>query len=245
MKKEIGLVLILFVILTCINSYAARPLSTEDTGTVDAGHLEIELGYEFSKMDSKEHTLSFVSTFGILQNLDASIEAPYLFIKNKNEDDENGFGDLEMGVKLRLLEEKGNIPSLALKFKIKTDTGDESKRIGSDNVDYQINSILSKNFTKNTLHLNIGYTFIGEISSDDVFNYSFALENPVNDKLNLVGELSAETTFEGGFDDNPFEVLLGFNYALPDISVIDAGISIGLSNASPDYKITSGITIGF
>jgi len=243
MKK---IILILFVVLTCSSLYAARPLSTEDTGTVDAGHLEIELGYEFSKMDSKEHTLSFVSTFGILQNLDASIEIPYLFIKNKNEDDENGFGDLEMGIKLRLLKEKGSIPSLALKFKIKTDTGDESKELGSDDIDYQINSILSKNFTKNTtLHLNIGYTFIGESSSDDVFNYSFALENFVNDKLNLVGELSGETTFEGGFDDNPFEVLLGFNYALTDISVIDAGISIGLSDASPDYKITTGITIGF
>lgn len=96
--------------------------------------------------------------------------------------------------------------------------------------------------------MNFGYAFKGEPEGedvDDVFSYKFAIEYPLDENFNLVGEIVGDTTFEGSFDDNSCEGLLGFNYAFNNIITYDFGIGFQISQASPDYKVTAGITTTF
>lgn len=140
---------------------------------------------------------------------------------------------------------KGNfIPSLALSFSIKTETGDAEKGLGTSEVDYGVNGIMSKRIAELTLHLNIGYAFVGEPGKDN-FSYGWAMECPINENLNIVTEISGETDYNGDFDDNPCNGLVGLNYALNKVTTFDLGVRFEISDASPDYSIVVGLTLGF
>jgi len=237
-----------FAIINPLIAFAARPLSTSDAGTVDEKHLEIESGFEYVKQRDEEYNLSFVLTYGIAQNLDLAAEVPYQFIDLSESVNVDGIGDIKVTGKVHLLDELEKIPALALTLSIKTKTGDKDRGLGSGELDYILNGVASKGIGKCITHLNIGYTFVGEPEGenlDDIFSYSFAIEYPMNENLNVVGEVTGETTFDGDFNDNPCSGLVGLNYAINEMISFDFGVGFQISEASPDYRIVTGLTRGF
>ncbi|GAG00741.1 unnamed protein product, partial [marine sediment metagenome] len=215
--------------------------------TVEKQHLETECGFEYVNTADNECNWSTVLKCGLLENWDIGIEFPYQFIDVTEGSDVDGIGDMVVSSKYRFLDETQGFPALSLSFAIKTDTGNEDKGLGSGDLDYTITAILTKELNKIVGHLNLGYIYVGapEGQDDDVFSYALALEYPVDDRLNFVGELSGETNFEGDFDDNPFAALVGFNYAFSDAATFDFGAAWQISEASPDYKLVTGLTLGF
>ena len=251
MRKVLNLVLFLVIVLLVVVpsiAYGARPLATDDAGTVEKGHLEVEAGFEYVKETDKENNLSFVLKYGVLEDLDLGMEIPYNFIDFKESVDVDGIGDIIFSTKYHLSDETENLPALALSYNIKTKIGDKDKSLGSGEIDHSLNAIFTKEIADFTTHINFGYTFVGEPEGeepDDIFSYSFALEYAINESLNIVGEVVGETTFEGNFDENPCNGLLGFNYALNETVVFDFGVGFEMSKASPDYQVTAGLTFGF
>ena len=251
MQKALNLMPFSFIVLLMIIpsvAYGARPLSTDDAGTVEKGHMEIESGFEYVKQTDKENNLSLVLKYGVFNKLDLGIEIPYKFINFKESANLDGIGDIVFSTKYHLVDETENLPAFALSYSIKTKTGDKDKSLGSGEIDHSLKAIFTKEIADSTTHVNFGYTFVGEPKGedlDDIFSYSFALEYPFNDNFNIVGEIVGETTFERNFDDNPCNGLLGFNYALNETVVFDFGILFEISKASPDYQIRTGLTFGF
>lgn len=242
------LILILCLMLFPSIVFAARPLSTGDAGTVGRMHFEIESGFEYADATDNEFTWATALTYGLLEKLDIAIEIPYRYINNC--DDEDGLGDITFSSKYHFLEESESLPAMAISFKLKTKTGNDDKNLGTGEMDYSATAILTKELNniighKIIAHLNLGYTYTDK-SHDDIFSYGVALEYPFNNRLNLVGELTGETAnFEGDFDDNPLAVLMGFNYAFSELLRFDFGMGVGISEASPDYTITTGLTLSF
>jgi len=251
MKKILSIALFLIIAFTTIIphiAYAARPLSTDDAGVVDAGHMEIESGFEYINQNDEENNLSLVMKCGLVKNLDIGLEIPYKFIDVAQGGDVDGIGDMIITTKYHFLDETPNLPALALSFNVKTESGNSDKGLGSGEVDYSLNGIITKGINKFISHLNIGYTFVGDPTGenlDNIFSYSVALEYPLNERLNLVGEVIGETTFDRDFDDNPFSGLAGLNYGFNDTVSYDFGVGFKISEASPDYTITTGLTFGF
>lgn len=243
--------LILFLIIALITSsitYAARPLSTDDAGTVEERHIEIESGFEYVKQADEEYNLSFVLKYGLIKNSDLGIEIPYKFIDFIESANVGGIGDIKFTTKYRFLDEIKNLPVLALSLSIKTKTGNKEKSLGSGELDYGLNGIVTKEIGKFTTHLNLGYTFVGEPEGEevnDIFSYGLAMEYPLNESLNIVGEVTGETTLDGDFNGNPCSGLLGLNYALSEMIAFDFGVGFEISDASPDYRIITGLTLGF
>ena len=240
--------LTLFLLAFCSPALAARPLSTDDAGTVEKGHLEVESGFEYADKSDDEYNWAASFKCGLGERWDMGMEIPYQYIEVSESDDVDGLSDISFSSKYRFLDEAEGFPALALSFSIKTKSGSEDKGLGTGEIDYAINTILTKELNKIIGHLNLGYTYVGTPkgqSHDDVFSYSLALEYPFNDRLNIVGELSGETNFEGDFDDNPFVGLLGLNYAFSDIATFDFGVGWQISKASPDFTIVTGLTLGF
>lgn len=156
--------------------------------------------------------------------------------------------DIVLSSKLRILNEAEDSPALAFSFSIKTKTGNEDKGLGTGELDYTFNLIFSKELGKIINHLKLGYTDVGKPegqSDNDLFLYAGALEYPLTNRLHLVGELSGETNFAGDFDNHPFAILAGFNYAFSDMGIFDFGVSWGISKASADYTVTSGLTLAY
>jgi len=226
--------------------FAARPLATDDAGTVEKGAFEGEFGVEYVKASDNETNLSVVIKTGILDNLDLGVEIPYLFIDSKEESDTDGLSDVCICMKLNILNEHSVFPDTALTFNYKSDSGNDRKALGTGRPGFDLTAVFSKSFDPLTCHLNIGYSFRKDFDNEDnkdAFTYGFAVEYPLNDTINLVGEITGETELEGEFNDNSCGALIGFNYAFNDMVTFDLGVATAISRAEPDLKVTAGVTI--
>ena len=238
-----------FSLLIPSSTFAARPLTTEDTGTVEKGEFQLETGFDFAREDNhdKEFAPSITLTYGLLSRMDLGIGSGYLFVHPaEGKKKENGFADTELKAKYRLMDEKGWTPSFAVMGKVKIPTASESKDLGSGKTDFNMIAIFQKNLSKRlTLYLNLGYTFIGEHRANNEFNYSIAGQFVLSDKWALVGEIVGVNNFNGRKGDDPLSALLGTQYLITNKLVWDVGVELGMSKAAPDFRITTGLTLLF
>jgi hypothetical protein len=247
--KISNLILLIFLIsLFSTSVFAARPLTTDDTGTVEKGKFQLEPGFDFTRQDNHDRELnpSMTLTYGLFERMDVGIGSGYLFVHPAEGKKENGLADTELKVKYRLMDEKDWIPSFAVTGELKIPTASESKGLGSGKTDFGINVIFTKNLSKRwVFHINAGYTFIGEHGANNEFNYSVAGEFIISDKWALVGEIVGVNNFNGRKGDDPFSGLLGTYYLITDSIIWDGGVQIGMNKAAPDFRLTTGLTILF
>jgi cobalt/nickel transport protein len=229
-------------------THAARPLTTDDTWTVEKGEFQLEMGVDATRQDNhdREYSPSSTLTYGLLERMDVGIGSGYLFVDPKEDKKEKGFSDTELKVKYRPIDEKGWRPAFALTGMLKIPTAKESKGLGSGKTDFGINAILTKNFGERlALHLNLGHTFIGEHHVDNELNYSLAAQFILKKKWILVGELVGINNFNRRHGDDPLSGLIGTYYLITDKIICDAGWEIGMNKAAPDFRFTTGLTLLF
>jgi hypothetical protein len=230
------------------SAFAARPLTTDDAGTVEKGKFQMETGFDFTRQDNhdREYTPSLTLTYGLLDSMDLDIGSGYIFSHPKKDKKENGITDTELKLKYRWIDEKDWRPGFAMAGILKCPTASEPKGLGSGKTDFSINTIVTKNLSKRlVLHLNLGYTFIGEHGVNNEFNYSAAAQFILSDKWALVGEIVGVNNFNGRKGDDPISGLLGTYYLISDSLVWDAGVEIGMNKAAPDFRLTTGLTVLF
>ncbi len=223
------LVNILGILLFASPCFAARPLSTDDAGTVDRETFETEVGHDFAKyQDAGESQLIGVSLkHGLTEKFDFCVGVPYEI------EPEEGLGGTEVGVKFALLKEKENVPGASLTF---------SSGFGAS--EYALNGILTRGIWQLVVHLNLGYEATGEVGEKGVTTYSGAIELPLGEKLVLVGEIVGEADAYSDTKD-PLEGLLGGNLGVLEALSFDLGVGIGFNDVSSEWRTTAGLTYGF
>jgi len=246
----------LFIYLLCsLNTlvYAGienRPINTDDAYTLDKGAITAALGVVFTKEnnDDAETDLTIDLGYGITDRLEVTVNIPIAFTNPKDASTENGLSDISIRPEFLFITEGESRPAVSFATTFKTESGNKDKGLGSGETDYSLSLQFSKDFSPFAYHFNMGFTFVGEAPGenlDDVLFYNLAIEYNVNDQLDLMGELIGETNSDPSSDDEPFEFLLGFIYSPSDKIALDFGIGAGLTDASPDFRITSGLTYGF
>jgi len=246
--QKVLFLILLPVFLFSTSAFAARPLTTDDTGTVERGKFQLETGFDFARQENHDRELSpsMTLSYGLFERMDMGIGSGYLFVHPAEGNNENGFGDTEVKIKYRLMDEKDWLPSFAVSGKVKIPTASESKGLGSGKTDFGINLIFTKNLSKRwVFHINAEYTFIGEHGMNNEFNYSVAGQFIISDKWALVGEIVGVNNFNGRRGDDPLSGLLGTYYLITDNMVCDAGVEIGINKAAPDFRLTTGLTLFF
>ncbi len=230
-------------------AFAARPLTTDDAGTVEKGTFQVEGGFDFVRQDNhdKEYAPSLMLTYGLFERMDIGVGSAYLFVDPAEGNKVNGFSDTPLKVKYRFLDQKDWIPSFAVSGTLKIPTASRSKGLGSGKVDFNINNIFQWNLSKRwQLYANLGYTFIGEHQVNNEFNYSIAGQFILSDKWALVGEVFGLNNFNGNKRDDPISGLVGIQYILlTNKLVLDAGMQMGMNKAAPDFRFTTGVTFFF
>jgi len=248
-KRLMFIVILIFcVVLFSGNAFAARPLTTDDAGTVEKGKFQVETGFDFNRQDNydKEYFPSLTLTYGLFERMDIGVGSAYLFVNPVEGKKVNGFSDTPLKVKYRFLDQKDWIPSFAVSGTLIMPTASKSKGLGSGKVDFNINNIFQWNLSKRwQLYANLGYTFIGEHQVNNEFNYSIAGQFVLSDKWALVGEVFGLNNFNGNKRDDPISGLVGIQYMLSDNFVLDAGMEIGMNKAAPDFRFTNGVTFFF
>jgi hypothetical protein len=236
------------LMLSISPALAARPLATDDAWTVGKDKFQLETGFDFARQDNHDREIrpSLTVSYGLLERMDAGIGSACFFVRPKEGENENGFGDTDLKLKYRLLDEKNWTPAFAVTGKLKIPTASESKGLGSGKTDFGINTIVTKNLSKKwVLHLNLGYTFIGEHGVNNEFNYSAAAQFILSEKWVVVGEIVGVNNFNGRKGDDLISGLLGANYLISENIIWDAGVEIGMSKAAPNFRLTTGLTVCF
>lgn len=228
-----------------------RPLKTEDSGTTPRGKPALELNMEMPNRESNdiEHALCSVFNYGLNDRLDAGFEIPFVRINPVDGDSEKGLGDIVLRMKYRLIDESNSGPSLLVKPTFKIPTGDEDKGLGSGKSDAGILLVLSKSFGNFVTYLNTGYNML-DLPKDKFWNdntvfLGLGFSQSVNAKFTLLGELTYEPNFNSKRSDDPFDVVWGVAYNLNATTTLDVALRSGLTDASQDYSVISGVTLNF
>jgi hypothetical protein len=109
--------------------------------------------------------------------------------------------------------------------------------------------IATKEFLPVTVHLNVGYMFVGNPPGqtlDNVISYALAFEyGTVLPAIVLVGELAGETNRNPAVGDNPLTLLMGVMYRMNRRVSWDSSLTVGLTSPSPDYGASLGVSYTF
>lgn len=232
-------------------AFAGRPLVTEDAGTVEKGFLELELAFDHFRDENrdKNYAPSAQLAYGLTERAEVAVASGYIFKNIHEGGQEDGWGDTIGYLKYRLWEEGKGYPAFALKPQVKIPTANEDKGLGSGRTDYGLTAVFTKCFEAlhlhpANLHFNLGYTFIGEKGATDELNLNLAGEYQVMKGLVAVGEIQSTQNFNSNRRDDPASILLGLQVQAGK-AMVDAGLSLGLNSAAPDYVFTIGATIKF
>jgi len=240
---------------------AFRPfLETDSAVPLEKGTSLLESGFKYERYSSpsaNNYHLSVELTFGLLTNLEFEVELPYVILKTDTIDN-SGLGDVNLKWKLGLLKAREAVPlSLAAQLVVKLPTCNEGRlldnranRTCTGETDVGFVGLASKEFASVTVHLNLGYFFIGDPSGIDlknVFRYSLAIQDHsiLPAAITPMIELAGETQRKPSVNSDPISVLVGVGFDIGRGILLDAALGIGVTRASPDYSATVGMAYHF
>lgn len=238
-----------FLLLAASNSFAYRPLTTEDAGVAGKGVAQAEVSWDSLKWknDDLEQVFMLVPIYGVTENLELSIEIPYLYHRPVSAPSEEGTGDINIVAKYLLV--PGGTENLAFTVKgvVKMDNGDYDKGLGSGDKDYSILAVLSETIGQLTGHVQIGYTTTGDKKDKrlDVTLYGAALDCALSEFIHILAEVTAERHPDRLENENPLIALTGITYKVSDSLSVDAAYRWGLNDSVRYTSTTLGASITF
>lgn len=226
-----------------------RPDQTESAVTVGAGRLQIETGFLY-QYDNNNGLIredlvynSSLLRLGLLNNMELRLGFELGESRLKNANNEHGITDnfwapVTLGLKTEITEQKGLLPEMAiLTTFILNDLGDESFSGMYTGFDFRLAAAhqVSDNFG---LGYNLGAEWSGGAPAPMYF-YSVAAGLSLTPSLAYFiepyGYISPAGTPEHMLDT-------GVTWLILDNLQFDLGGGIGLSEAAPDYFISTGLS---
>lgn len=237
------------------SAFAAHPLITDDTGTQGRGSYSLELNGQIGEdsgtgIRETESELATIFSAGVAENVDLVLGLPYQHLRvsgSGSVDEASGLGDLSLELKWRFYEKDGF--SLALKPGLTLPSGDDDKGLGNGRPSWSATLIASQELQPVTLHLNLGYTHKefahGEGQRRDILAASLAAVVPVAEKVQLVGNIGAESNGDAGNGTWPVFALAGAIWNVRENLDLDCGIKVGLNDDEEDVTALAGMVVRF
>lgn len=261
-----ALLLAFFTAFAADSAPAQQPFITDDTDVTERGQFHFEFSNSFDLLQPesfpslKQNTASFELAYGLLKNVEVSIEAPLLTIFNSGDTNPRtvfGVGDTNLSVKYNFLPERegSRLPALTVSGSIELPTGDTARGLGSGVADYSINGVVQKTLAeRTTLRLNGGIIFSGNTvngaigirnARGTVLTGGASIVRTFTDRLALGAEVAGAQTRNFDLSRGQLQAQLGGNYALRENLTLDFGLTAGRYSASPRLGAQLGVSIDF
>lgn len=277
--KRLSAILFLIVAFALSAFTQQRPLLTEDVNTTPEGAVEFSAGVDFLQNDKfplagLKGDLTRVGDVrvrvgfapnvefeveGVLQNFlainSASSRSPIPL--NLDGNSSNDAGDFILSTKIKLRSETRSLPALGFKFGFQLPNTDQSRGIGTNQINVFGKVIAQKKFgsrsARGTARFNaFGNLGIGILTAplerfaqNDVLLYGLAGIYRATDNVNIVGEVNGRAnTRKGGAPlgtESVGQIRVGTQIRASGLRFDSAAI-FGLTRFSPRTGITFGVT---
>lgn len=263
-SPRVSLILALLFFLF-VPALAQQPFVTDDADVTPKGRFYFEFSNEFDWLQReslpslKQNTADIELDYGLFENFEVGIAAPFLTIINQAGTTPRrvtGIGDLNISLKYNFLRERENSrrPALAIGLNLELPTGDAERQLGSGLADFYVNGILQESLTSRTkLRFNGGVFFSGNESAGalgiksrgTVLTGGSSLVRQFSPKLQPGIELTGAMSKNLALGKRQLQALIGGNYQVSQNISFDFAVLGGKYAASPRAGVQLGFSVDF
>lgn len=213
---------------------AAPPYRTDDPEPTDYQHFEL---YAHSTgVNVSGETSGFAPglevDYGVLPNTQLSIIAPLAFDRASGTPFHFGYGDTEIGLKFRVIDQDANgwRPAVAVFPTVDIPTGDSRRGLGTGGARMFQPVWLQKDIGDWTINTGGGYSIKSGFGNKNDWFVGLLVQRKITDQLKIGAEIFHQTALEvGGKESTGFNV--GAIYDFTDDYHLVASVGRGLQNA--------------
>lgn len=208
-------------------------------------YLEVEMGWQSLKAKSTDrhrHSVPYLLKYAFTERIGVLIGGEAAVVEDRaGRPTQSGFGDITGLVKLMHPLDTVLPSALGLEGGIKFPSA--PRTIGTDRTDFLVNGIYSMAYGPFGVDLNLLYTRLGGAPGTQGKNevgWVTTVSYAVTDRVSMAGE------FFGSHRDGvrPFlQYLSALSYAITPRIVGDVGVAFGLTGASQEWTLFTGLTI--
>jgi hypothetical protein len=193
----IGLALLSFTRNAC----GGPPFVTDDPEPVDFHHWEFYVASQDTKLDGDWSGTAphFEVNYGVLPNVQLHLIAPLAYDVPPDGGSHYGFGDTELGVKFRFIEETNDWPQIATFPLLEVPTGNAENNLGTGHLVAYLPLWLQKSWGDWTVYGGGGYG-LNSFSGHDNWGFvGMVIQNQVSHNIAIGAEVYHQTTLEPDF----------------------------------------------
>ena len=212
-----------------LTALAGPPFATDDPAPVDYQHWEFYIASQHVKtFDGWSGTAPHIElNYGVVSNVQLHLIAPLAYDAPSGGGTHYGYGDTELGVKFRFLQETERLPQVGIFPLLEIPTGSESDGLGGGQVQAFLPLWLQKSFGDWTIYGGGGYGINPGAGNE---NWSFGgvvVQRQVVKNVLLGAEIYHRTTMEtGGRGDTAFNLGTVIDFTGHQHLLFSAGRSI-------------------
>lgn len=179
-------------------SWAGPPFRTDDPEPVDYRHGEFYVAtqYEKDKDVTVGTTPHFELNYGPMPDLQLHLIAPFVYAKQEGEAAQRGYGDTELGVKYRFLNNEASHFMVGIFPIIELPTGNSDKGLGAGHTQIFLPLWLQKAWGPWQSYGGGGYWRNPGEGNKDYWFFGWQLQRQISETLTLGAELFGNTKTE-------------------------------------------------
>ena len=182
------------LLFTTSVAWGGPPFVTDDPDPVEYQHSEMYISAE--KVQSRKDTTvtsMFEYNYGALPDLQLSISIPYVFNSPLGQPGQQGLSDVTLGAKYCFLHETDSHPMMAIYPSIVTANGDANKGLGNGGSQIFLPIWIQKSWGDWQTYGGGGYWKNNAVKGDNHWNFGWALQKNISERLMLGGEIFRES----------------------------------------------------
>ena len=185
-------VILLFqIIITTFVAWAGPPFVTDDPEPVGYRHWEIDVASQMLKdKDGISGTAPhFEINYGLLPDVDLHTIIPLSYVSPNEGSTNYGFGDIELGIKCRFVQESDWLPMVGTFPLVDLPTGNHGRGLGNGKVKVFIPIWLQKSWAPWTTYGGGGYWYNPGADNKHYWFIGWAVQRDMSKKITLGTEL--------------------------------------------------------
>jgi hypothetical protein len=188
---------------------AGPPFLTDDPAPVEykASEFYVFSTYDKTKDGTDANIPAFEYNYGAFPNTQLHIVVPLVRSSPDDASSEYGFGDIEVGVKYRFIQETETTPQVGIFPMAELPTGDSDKGLGNGKTWWRLPVWLQKSWGDWTTYGGGGYTINTAAGQKSYPFGGWLIQKDLNEKLTLGGEVFGRSK---DTDDGQSTTLLNF-----------------------------------